>query len=188
MVRYLIAVGVVCMFVMPTVSFGATTSQLGEGHVLPLSIKDNLFAFVFSPKTWEDIVLGDGSGIAVLETRFPDTSIGGSIDIDLYNKAENSWSKNKSNSWIVKNYIQDNIVDALEITNVKRGKVTVDGVTANYIRYTYDTSTYLIAVYTKSGKVYMFNAQTPNAFWKANEHALEQTLSTFHTGKLNHLR
>lgn len=189
MFRFIASIALAVVFLIPAVSFAATTqNQLGEGHALPLKSKDNIFAFIFTPKDWDDRVLGDGSGGVTIETEFADVKIGGSIDVSILDLSEDGWWKGKSKSWIVKNYIQKTIIDSFTLSNVKRGKVTIDGVSGNYMRYTFDKSTYLVAVYTKGGEVYVFHAQTPNAHWKSYEQAIEQTLSTFHTGKLNHLR
>lgn len=171
-------------FVIPGITFGASAVQtdLGNAYVAPLNSKEGIYAFIYTPKDWDDNVLGDGSGSISIEKKFPGVSIGGSIDIAMP-ETDDAFFSNKKINWIAQNYFKEYISKSFEVSNVKRTKVTIAGVTGYSTEYTFDASTYINITFVKSGKLYLVSAQAPNKLWKANSKAIKQSLATIQVGE-----
>lgn len=179
--------GIACavvMFVIPAVTFGASSLQtnLGNAYVAPLLIKEGIYAFMYVPNDWNDNVLGDGSGSFSVEKNFQNVDIAGSIDISIPETNDGIYA-NKKVTRIAQNYFKEYISKSYEVSNVKKSKVTIAGVTGYFTQYTFDTSTYISISFAKDGKLYLVNAQAPNEVWKANKVAIKQSLTTIQVGK-----
>ena len=172
------------LFVIPSVTLGASSlqSNLENAYVAPLLTKEGIYAFIYTPKDWDDNVLGDGSGSFSVEKNFQGEDIGGSIDITMPETNDGIYA-NKKVTWIAQNYFKEYISKSYEVKNVKKSKVTIAGVSGYLTEYTFDKSTYISISFAKDGKLYLVNAQAPIKVWKANKVAIKQSLATIQVGE-----